>query len=46
MKEYYVDLACIQIEAESEDDAFKKVKAKIDDKTIEIEICNIEIVGY
>ena len=45
MKEYYVDLACIQIFAESEDDAYKKVKTQIDEKKLEIEICNVEPVG-
>lgn len=41
-KIYYVDLACIVIEADSEDDACKKVREKLKDHTQVVVVVNAE----
>lgn len=40
--EYYVDLACLVVEAKNEREAEEKALRGIKDGTYEIEICNIE----
>ncbi len=44
MEEYYVDLACLQINAKNEADACRIIQERINNKTIELEIVNVEKV--